>query len=196
MDCHCLFQGDLLDPGIKPRSPALQADSLPAEPPGKPPTLFSSMPFYLSVDSRNHRHGQDSEQLYQCCPPRPGTATSRRPLLSNSWQRCSISGQWTIIDSPCASRHAKPGRILTQIINEINRKARWLRVQAGTRLTGFSSWVCRLQALWPLAKHISSLSQFLRDEMGLVTEPSGVVEIQGADTCRGGRKRLVWTDVY
>ena len=28
--------GDLPDPGIKPRSPALQADSLPTEPPGKP----------------------------------------------------------------------------------------------------------------------------------------------------------------
>ena len=28
--------GDLPDPGIEPGSPALQADSLPAEPPGKP----------------------------------------------------------------------------------------------------------------------------------------------------------------
>ena len=28
--------GDLPNPGIKPRSPALQVDSLPAEPPGKP----------------------------------------------------------------------------------------------------------------------------------------------------------------
>ena len=28
--------GDLPSPGIKPRSPALQADSLPSEPPGKP----------------------------------------------------------------------------------------------------------------------------------------------------------------
>ena len=28
--------GDLSDPGIKPRSAALQADSLPSEPPGKP----------------------------------------------------------------------------------------------------------------------------------------------------------------
>ena len=28
--------GDLFNPGIKPRSPALQADSLPAEPQGKP----------------------------------------------------------------------------------------------------------------------------------------------------------------
>ena len=30
--------GDLPDPGIKPSSPALQADSLPSEPPGKPRT--------------------------------------------------------------------------------------------------------------------------------------------------------------
>ena len=29
--------GDLPDPGIKPRSPGLQADALPSEPPGKPP---------------------------------------------------------------------------------------------------------------------------------------------------------------
>ena len=28
--------GDLPDPGIKPRSPSLQADTLPSEPPGKP----------------------------------------------------------------------------------------------------------------------------------------------------------------
>ena len=30
------FPGDLPDPGIKPGSPTLQADSLPFEPPGKP----------------------------------------------------------------------------------------------------------------------------------------------------------------
>ena len=30
--------GDLPNPGIKPRSPALQADSLPMEPPGEPPS--------------------------------------------------------------------------------------------------------------------------------------------------------------
>ena len=30
------FPGDLTHPGIKPRSPALQADSLPTEPPGRP----------------------------------------------------------------------------------------------------------------------------------------------------------------
>ena len=32
--------GDLPDPGIKPKSPVLQADALPSEPPGKPNTKF------------------------------------------------------------------------------------------------------------------------------------------------------------
>ena len=32
----CPSPGDLPNPGIKPRSPALPADSLPAEPQGKP----------------------------------------------------------------------------------------------------------------------------------------------------------------
>ena len=32
--------GDLPDPGIKPPSPALQADALPSEPPGKPQVKF------------------------------------------------------------------------------------------------------------------------------------------------------------
>ena len=33
--------GDLPDPGIEPRSPALQVDALTSEPPGKPKTLYS-----------------------------------------------------------------------------------------------------------------------------------------------------------
>ena len=36
VDSLSLLQGDLLDPGIKPRFPALQVDSLPAEPQGEP----------------------------------------------------------------------------------------------------------------------------------------------------------------
>ena len=31
--------GDLPDPGIEPGTPALQADSLPTEPPGKPKSI-------------------------------------------------------------------------------------------------------------------------------------------------------------
>ena len=33
----CPSPGDLPDPGIEPGSPALQAESLPSEPPAKPP---------------------------------------------------------------------------------------------------------------------------------------------------------------
>ena len=36
------FPGDLPNPEIKPRSPTLQADSLPSEPPGKPPIEYYS----------------------------------------------------------------------------------------------------------------------------------------------------------
>ena len=35
--------GDLLDPGMKPGSPALQADALPSEPPGKPQCITKSL---------------------------------------------------------------------------------------------------------------------------------------------------------
>ena len=45
MQCHPL--GDLPNPGIKPRSPALQADSLPAEPPGKPKNTGMDSPSLL-----------------------------------------------------------------------------------------------------------------------------------------------------
>ena len=34
--CHSFLQGNLADPGTEPGSPALQADSLPSEPSGKP----------------------------------------------------------------------------------------------------------------------------------------------------------------
>ena len=40
--------GDLPDPGIEPRSPALQADPLPSEPPGKPQFVLVAF-FYTST---------------------------------------------------------------------------------------------------------------------------------------------------
>jgi len=36
---------DLLNPGIEPRSPTLQVDSLPAKPPGKPFCVLTSKPY-------------------------------------------------------------------------------------------------------------------------------------------------------
>ena len=43
----CPSPGDLPNPGTKPRSPSLQADSLPSEPPGKPLPFF--LPYYLYI---------------------------------------------------------------------------------------------------------------------------------------------------
>ena len=47
--------GDLPNPGIKPRSPALQADSLPAEPPGEAHCLPRPLPnpnsYFLDLTS-------------------------------------------------------------------------------------------------------------------------------------------------
>ena len=45
---HSLCQGNLLDPGIEPGSPALQVDSLPSEPPGKP-ILNTTLMFFLRL---------------------------------------------------------------------------------------------------------------------------------------------------
>ena len=41
--------GDLPDLGIKPRSPSSEADSLPAEPPGKPHVLASTNIFTVDI---------------------------------------------------------------------------------------------------------------------------------------------------
>ena len=40
-----LLQGNLPNPGIEPRFPALQADSLPSEPPGKPWVMYILLQF-------------------------------------------------------------------------------------------------------------------------------------------------------
>ena len=47
---HCPPPGDLPNPGIKPRSPALQVDSLPSEPPEKPKnTRGGSLTFFQKI---------------------------------------------------------------------------------------------------------------------------------------------------
>ena len=48
-----LSSGDLPDPGIKPGSPALQADTLPSEPPGK------QIPYDYRVEVTNRFKGLD-----------------------------------------------------------------------------------------------------------------------------------------
>ena len=52
--------GDLPDPGIEPRSPALQADALPSEPPGKPTgACWSPLKSYPLELAKSLWDGQD-----------------------------------------------------------------------------------------------------------------------------------------
>ena len=49
---------DLLDPGIEPRSPTLQIDSLPSEPPGKPPKIMLPLNMFDSNIEYLHKISQ------------------------------------------------------------------------------------------------------------------------------------------
>ena len=65
--CHALPQGNLPNPGIEPRSPALQADSAPSEPPGK------------NLHLTNHKYPPELSVLKQHTP-----LCIKRPLSSLS----------------------------------------------------------------------------------------------------------------
>ena len=56
-----LLQGIFPNPGIEPKSPALQEDSLPSEPPGKPNWTEAGAKFRLSHKALNYRQ-QDPKQ--------------------------------------------------------------------------------------------------------------------------------------
>ena len=76
--CHALpSPGDLCDLGIKPTSPALQVDSLPAEPQGKPPPLFLSILWLLTIDLALH--------LLSLCPYKSCQSTLICFCLSSSY---------------------------------------------------------------------------------------------------------------
>ena len=61
--------GDLPDPGIEPRSPTLQVDALPSEPPGRSPGHYTSCQFSMLL------HSLPSVASFNSCIP-PG----RRPV--------------------------------------------------------------------------------------------------------------------
>ena len=64
--------GDLPDPGIEPGFPALQADSLPSEPPGNPRPKQGHQDLWLSVATQVHAQSLDSFQ-----PQSLGSSTGR-----------------------------------------------------------------------------------------------------------------------
>ena len=56
--------GDLTDPGIKLRSPSLQADSLPAEPAGKPGDFKPGQIYCLTLNFKNVLPHFKTTQMY------------------------------------------------------------------------------------------------------------------------------------
>ena len=70
----CPSPGDLPNPGIEPRSPTLQADSLPVEPQGSPYhriRLSNEVPLLLEF----HRHNVDERSHEECIPCASNSAT-------------------------------------------------------------------------------------------------------------------------
>ena len=65
--------GDLPDPGIEPRSPALQADALPCEPPGKP------------ISWLRDEHKQEVPEINQIWPQEQ---TNQNDWLKETQKKC------------------------------------------------------------------------------------------------------------
>ena len=61
--CPFSSSGDLPDPGIEPGSPALQADSLPSEPPGKPWGWGKERLRFYRVNFNTHLNLPSSSQM-------------------------------------------------------------------------------------------------------------------------------------
>ena len=55
--------GDLPDPGIKPKSPAFQADALTSEPPGKPHTIWGNKKTY-KLEKKKQNIYSDIQSIY------------------------------------------------------------------------------------------------------------------------------------
>ena len=80
--------GDLPHPGIEPRSPTLQADSLPAEPPGKPKNT--------GVGSLSLLQGYQGETIYTVeyySPIKKGWNIAICKNMDGPWGYCSMENQ-------------------------------------------------------------------------------------------------------
>ena len=90
-----LSPGDHPNPGIKPRSPALQADSLPAEPQGKPKNTgvgsLSLLPQIFLTQDLNWGPPHCRQILYQL-----NYQGSLHALLNRSQKRTFLFNKWKL----------------------------------------------------------------------------------------------------
>ena len=79
--------GDLPDPGIKPSSPALQVDSLPSEPPGKPRTTV-----WPNNPTRGHIHREKPSSKRHMYP----SVQSNTFAIARTWKqpKCPSIEKW------------------------------------------------------------------------------------------------------
>ena len=79
------FPGDLPNPGIKPGSPALQADSLPSEPPRKPWLLLIHTICFISFYGSYHSNlNGPLGQNRIICAIYPPSACLHNPCMSET----------------------------------------------------------------------------------------------------------------
>ena len=96
--CHVLLQGNLSNPGIESRSPILQVDSLPTEPPGKPKNTgmgsLSLLQWIFATQEWRwcllHCRRIFFQASYRGSPPNSISGTKPR-LLAASWQQNGFS---------------------------------------------------------------------------------------------------------
>ena len=96
--------GDLSNLGIKPRSPALQADSLPAEPPGKPKnTGVDSLSLLQRIfqTQESNRALQHCRQCYQGSSIPPYKVVTLASSLPGSLVKCSPGSHSELLTWVC-----------------------------------------------------------------------------------------------
>ena len=126
------FSGDLPDPGMEPRSPALQADALPSQPPGKSMIVHkdrhiqdsmgglccefmlhkfsiavSSLPTVTQTPRCSVNVGEEREEQGTQPPASGAPASARRPLPP-----CSAAVQGSATDKGCNQRGERTGALL------------------------------------------------------------------------------------
>ena len=95
--------GDLPDPGIEPGSPALQADALPSEPPGKPTDTYTAsrtLRLFSSIED-SHNRKKEKVQSGRICVllsllDTQGNSVRHPHAPDESWLvgGCTVSGSW------------------------------------------------------------------------------------------------------
>ena len=87
--------GDLPDPGVEPRSPVLQADTLPTEPPGKPICMLKGSSFLILQRGELAQREKISTETVQLRPSwNPSILTGKIKALSE------VEGIWRLIHLP------------------------------------------------------------------------------------------------